>query len=280
MFRYVALIALAGCGRVGFDAVAVGNPDGDGGTGDGSVLDVPFDVVPIGHDEDGDGLRDVDDPCPHLDGLAADGDGDGVGDLCDPHPATPGDAIAAFYTMGPGDQPFTVGVDDDGVWTQLPDALAFTGDQGVDNNLFGHMSLARSLGSVRVAAAFDVTKVFAVPAGVQNQIAIAVHDAPPTYVTELNQISGSFSVSSITHYDGTNFTATDTDTLDGGIHTGRLTTQSTHVVGTRVRFETAWPGESYVEEVNDTTYQGASLIELFINNVHFEMRYLIIITSP
>ena len=76
-------------------------------------------------------------------------DGSGVTwGQCDPNSGTPGDAIAVFYTMGPGDQPFTVGVDDDGVWTQLPDALGFTGDQGADNNLFGHMSLARTMGSV------------------------------------------------------------------------------------------------------------------------------------
>lgn len=278
MFRSVALIALAGCGRVGFGAVA--GLDGDGGTGDGRMADSPFDVVQLGHDEDGDGIRDIDDPCPHLAGNAADGDGDGVGDLCDPNSGTPGDAIAAFYTMGPGDQPFTVGVDDDGVWTQMPDSLVFTGDQGGDNNLFGHMSLARTLGSVRVGAAFDITQVFATPSGVQNQIAIAVHDAPPTYITELNQISGSFSNSSITHYDGTNFTPADIDVLDGGIHTGLLTTQSTHVINTSVRFDTAWPGESYTEQVNDTVYQGASLIDIYINNVHFEMKYLVIITSP
>lgn len=278
MFRSVALIALAGCGRLGFEAVA--GHDGDGGTGDGPIVDVPSDVVPLGHDEDGDGIRDVDDPCPHLAGDAADGDGDGVGDLCDPRSGTPGDAIAAFYTMGAGDQPFTVGVDDDGVWTQLPDALRFTGDQGADNNLFGHMSLSRALGSVRVGAAFDITQVFSVPTGVQNQIAIAVHDAPPTYVTEVNQVSGSFSVSSITHFDGTNFTSADSDTLDGGIHTGRLTTQSTHIVNTSVRFDTSWPGEAYTEQVNDTVYQGASLIDVYINNLHFDMRYLIIITSP
>jgi hypothetical protein len=48
------------------------------------------------HDEDGDAIGDVCDPCPHLTGTAADADGDGVGDACDPQPAVAKQHIKFF----------------------------------------------------------------------------------------------------------------------------------------------------------------------------------------
>jgi hypothetical protein len=61
------------------------------------------------HDEDGDKLGDVCDPCPpyaqymqgaNLVDANVDGDGDGVGDGCDPFPAQTGHKIIAFYGFG------------------------------------------------------------------------------------------------------------------------------------------------------------------------------------
>lgn len=56
---------------------------------------------PDQHDEDGDVIGDVCDPCPPFSDNT-DSDGDGVGDLCDPHPLTAGDHIAAFEGFGGG----------------------------------------------------------------------------------------------------------------------------------------------------------------------------------
>jgi hypothetical protein len=75
------LIVLAGCGRVAFDRL------GDAGKS----------CVPVGHDEDHDGIDDACDGCPHIaDPEQIDSDGDGVDDLCDPDPLVARERIAFF----------------------------------------------------------------------------------------------------------------------------------------------------------------------------------------
>ncbi|MEO7094500.1 MAG: thrombospondin type 3 repeat-containing protein [Polyangiales bacterium] len=57
--------------------------------------------VPVGHDEDADGVDDACDVCPHLPNVEqADKDGDRVGDACDPEPMNPRQRIVLF-------EPFT-----------------------------------------------------------------------------------------------------------------------------------------------------------------------------
>ena len=62
-----------------------GDADGDGKTD--NLDNCPTKANADQHDEDGDMIGDVCDPCPHLAGTAADSDGDGVGDACDPQPS-------------------------------------------------------------------------------------------------------------------------------------------------------------------------------------------------
>jgi hypothetical protein len=275
MFRFVSLLALVGCGRLGFD-VAGGSTDGDARLGDGA-----FDTLAIGHDEDGDGVRDVDDTCPHLAVPQTDSDGDKVGDACDPNPGTTGDAITLFATMEPGDQPFTLGGGtDDGVWTQRADALRFDGALGADNNLYGHLQLDGSWESVRVALGIDLQDIVLGSASGQNQIALAVHAAPPNYFIELNQNPGIYDVAAITFYDGVNYIQAQSADLANGMHPGDVIFQTTQIVNTSVTALIGWPGEPYQGAVTDNVYQGATRIEMNVNNVHFEIRYLIIISVP
>jgi hypothetical protein len=79
VLRLVGVLAVFACGcRFAFDDVTTDAPRVD-------TLDI--DVL-LGHDEDGDGVIDGEDFCPHIaDTLNADTDGDGVGDVCDREPA-------------------------------------------------------------------------------------------------------------------------------------------------------------------------------------------------
>jgi hypothetical protein len=93
------LLALAcGCGRISFASICVNATN---------------------HDEDGDGIDDACDGCPHIpDPEQIDSDGDGVDDVCDPHPTMPIDHIVFF-------DPFTHQLP---VWDITLPGATYTGD--------------------------------------------------------------------------------------------------------------------------------------------------------
>jgi len=121
MFRVLVLVWLAGCGRLGFDALGRAGDGGDdspSGDSDGDGIPNAVDNCPAvanadQADEDSDALGDACDPCPPFAGNT-DTDGDGVPDQCDPNPAIAGDSIVVFdgFNAAP---PTTVEVD--GNWT-------------------------------------------------------------------------------------------------------------------------------------------------------------------
>ncbi|MBA2544380.1 MAG: thrombospondin type 3 repeat-containing protein, partial [Deltaproteobacteria bacterium] len=209
MVRLASLVALAACGRLGFDASPL------------VTEDAAADATNAAHDEDGDGIPDTSDTCPHLPAVQTDGDGDGVGDVCDPNPSTPGDTIALFATMAPGDQPFTTGGGDlSAVFTQKSDALRFDGELGADNNLYGNLQFPMVLGNVRVALGIDVLAVIPGSASTQSQIALAALDQAPNYFAEVNQIENLLDNAAVSFFDGANYTVADARDLATGIHPG------------------------------------------------------------
>lgn len=83
------LVVLAACGHVRFEPSPA--------TGDGAAVDTLACANAVGHDEDGDGVDDACDGCPHVaDPTQPDSDGDGVDDACDPNPTSPFDHIVLF----------------------------------------------------------------------------------------------------------------------------------------------------------------------------------------
>jgi len=114
--RHVVLVvALAACGRIGFDQ---SSRTGDGSLGGGDVALVGGDALTT-HDEDADGIADAFDNCPAVaNSSQADGDGDGVGDACDPNPTVARDHIVFFDPfIGPRSE-----------WTLAGVTPTYTGD--------------------------------------------------------------------------------------------------------------------------------------------------------
>ncbi len=254
----VVIAVLVGCGRVGFD------PHDDATS------------LPVGHDEDGDGVRDIDDVCPYLPGSQLDGDGDRVGDDCDPNPTVPRDTIAVFATMMPGDQPFALF--GDGAWTQLADAIEHDGPPDMmDGHMSGHLELAMPLADVRIAVGFDILD--RVVPGSQWQFAVGVRNGGFVYYTQFNEIPAQFARADIVAWDGANFVSYALQDLATGIHTGRVEYQATHRVGTSSQFDAGWPGEPYRLESMEGQYQGGDKIDVNTNNLHLQIRYACVITS-
>jgi hypothetical protein len=173
--RAVWFVALVGCGRVSFDDVR-----DSGATARCS---------PVGHDEDGDGIDDACDGCPHLfDPAQVDGDGDGVDDACDPNPLLAIDRIAFF-------DPFT---EQRPEWTfsgPMPtydgEHLVFDTTSGVTTDAFVSVVPAKDL--------FMIAGRVAAPGSGAKQLALAAHeDGPATYYCELYD-NGAFTKFAITY---------------------------------------------------------------------------------
>lgn len=245
-----------GCGRIGFTA------RGDGGTGGNAC------TIAIGHDEDGDGIDDACDVCPHLvDPDQLDSDGDGIGDVCDPEPMNGRQHLVLFATMRPGDQPLTTKVSG-GAWTQEADAIAY------DGGGFGGLILPIVLGSTALEFGIDIDAV--TNGNVQHQLAgYAIDLSATTYdIVEINEGPAFAAFGGVSYYDGSNFSSPATQPLPGGIHTGSFRTEAIETSGVEVSYALGWPGEPYGGTDSRPIYNGSTEIRVDSNNLAYHVRYL------
>jgi hypothetical protein len=250
----VVIVALAGCGRWAFEPRA-----------DAS-----------GHDDDGDGVADVDDLCPCRVGTQLDGDGDRVGDDCDPNPTVPRDTLAVVATMQPGDQPFTLL--GDATYTQLADAVQANGSPAEDGHLSAHLQLPMVLGDVRISFGVDV--INRIEPGDQFQFAVGVRRTLANiHYAELNEIPASFARAQIELWNGSTFLVMAARDMAAGVHAGRLDFEATFRVDGAIELDAGWPGDTYQVVWPGSSYQGGSLIEVNINNLHMQIRNACVITS-
>ncbi len=248
------VVVAGGCGRIAFDDRADATAE------------------PIGHDEDGDGVPDTLDVCPHLPGSQEDADGDGVGDDCDFAPMSPDQTIALFVTFEGGTHPFVTS--GSGVIAPQADALRFS---GVDNQL----ALALpAFSEARVTASADILAVTGMSnEQVQLYISVGPDTQPHDYV-ELNQGNSTFQVAAITRFDGSTYVTLQTQQLSAqGIHTGPLVLQGTWLATGSLALDGGWPGEVYHVEIASSQFTGAARITLGDNRLDFDLRWLIVIAT-
>jgi hypothetical protein len=252
---FVVITALAGCGRLRFDA---GSPDAPPDSDDSQAV--------LGHDEDGDGIPDSLDVCPHIpDPAQLDTDGDRVGDACDPEPANPRQSFALFTPM--------IGADAAWLGTGWSYGADAWGLQASSQRLRRMMTVA----DADIWVGFDVLALIGPP---PRQIELMVgDDVVPFVYGEAFENTG-FMVASITRYDGTSYASLGQSALATGIHTGRLTMHlQTRRSPTSTRFEMSWPGEPYTMTTMATAMMPADAFAIQAGGMMLDLRYVAVIAT-
>jgi hypothetical protein len=249
------LLAVTACGRIAFDERHV---PGD------AAADM---MLSLDHDEDGDGLPDATDPCPHVPGDATDTDGDGVGDDCDVDAGTPDQHWLLFSTLQPGDEPF----DDITGFVQEADAL-----RGVADEFPG---IAIAITNARIDVGWEI---HALTGAGQHQISFGFDDSMGAnseyYFIELNE-DGPTRDAAIVSYDSVAGYQRLAEQDPGALHAGTgYNRVDVDPAGTFARI--GWlPSQFYELGAPAPGYAHADRINFSLHGVDVSLRYVAIIAS-
>jgi hypothetical protein len=249
----VGVLAVVACGcRIAFDEVSVG------------ATDAPSIDVLLGHDEDNDGISDVDDYCPHVPSATnVDTDGDRVGDVCDREPMLARQQWTLFSPMMG-----SVAIADGpaGAWTANADDWSY-----IDAPEQAQLLRAGMIADVDVWVGIDVEAIGT--GGVQAAIIINGTTTPYWYGELFD--GGTTARLSITEYDGSTYTAKASTPTGGLFPLGRI---DLHLA--------ARPGASFTLSDGTLTttyatpgYAGDNLLIFAFGNHSGRVRYLAIVTS-
>jgi hypothetical protein len=187
---WLVLTCTLACGRIGFRSY-------NSSPYDSSAYDSSTPCVPVGHDEDGDGIDDACDVCPHIfNPDQADSDGDRVGDVCDPHVDQPVDHIALF-------DPFTSMLP---IWT-FNGTSTYTGDAISVQAVGGYWAGIPAI-PAPTNDAYAIGGHFTQLGSSSNQVSLQIAPggtSPADYYCELNGSPGSEALKLTFTYNGTSY---------------------------------------------------------------------------
>ncbi len=197
---HLALLVLAGCGRLQFD-------DGPSFDARGSAADDASDATPCvedGHDEDGDGFDDACDVCPQVADAQIDVDNDGIGDACD---------LAVTAQIRLLFDPFT----------QMTTNWAYQGGDFNSPDVY-RINSTTGAGAVLVATpgrdTYEVRGNMIDGGAAPTQVAITISSGPDHYYCELYEEGATFSLSFTHTPDDVMYFTLDTATIPGRFDTG------------------------------------------------------------
>jgi hypothetical protein len=271
------LMGLCACGRLGFDPLGGATPgDATRDTRSDTPSDTSSDTsmsacTAIGHDEDGDGVDDACDRCPHVaDPAQPDTDGDGVGDACDPSASTTERIV--FFDPFTSASPLPAWVDISGSAAQT-----FTGDSVLFDGTGAAINRDWQLAMSPENTLFELGGAVLAGAAGDRQLLVHATQGAAEYYCEL--FDGSSFFFGLTHTtNGTNFVDDVTASLTGSLENRALGLTMRRTAGNTVNCTTTWPGASPIQATVPGSI-AANQVGFYIQRVQLRADYFIAIQT-